>query len=85
MPYNAGVDYLAKDDQYLEFPENQQSKWGDMTTSMQKYIRVALTINRPSKLFDVSSPSHITDPIDKLLKRIEDEQEAIQKLKDLNS
>ena len=85
LPYNAGVDYLAKDDQYLEFPENQQSKWGDMTTSMQKYIRVALTINRPSKLFDVSSPSHITDPIDKLLKRIEDEQEAIQKLKDLNS
>tara|TARA_B100000131_G_scaffold322292_1_gene375730 strand:+ start:675 stop:1538 length:864 start_codon:yes stop_codon:yes gene_type:complete len=85
LPYNDGVGYLAKDDQYLVFPEGNEDKYADMTYAMEAYIRVALTIHRPSKLFDVSSPSHITDPVEKLLKNIEERQAAVQKLKDLNS
>ena len=85
LPYNDGVGYLAKDDQYLEFPEGTENKYADMTYAMEAYIRVALTIYRPSKLFDVSSPSHITDPVERLLKSIEERQAAVQKLKDLNS
>ncbi len=82
LPYNTGVDYLATDDQTIEFPSG---KYSDLERVMEEYVRLALRIRRPSKLFEYPSVSNITDPIDALVKRIEDEQEAVQKLRDMQT
>lgn len=82
LPYNAGVAYLATDEQYIDFPSD---KYSNLERVMSDWVRLALMIRRPSKGFDVPTVSSISDPIDALVKRIENEQEALQKLKDLHS
>ena len=82
LPYNAGVAYLATDEQFIDFPSD---KYSNLERVMSDWVRLALMIRRPSKGFDVPTISSISDPIDALVKRIENEQEALQKLKDLHS
>lgn len=82
VPYNAGVDYLATDEQFIDFPS---AKFSNLERVMNDWIRIALLIRRPTKGFNVPTVSSISDPIEALVKRIEEEQAALQALKDLHS
>ena len=83
LPYNSGVAYLATDEQYCDFPGTPDAE-RKMDDAMLDYIRVAVRIKAPtSKGFNLNLPgiSHMTDPIDGLIKQIELEQAIVDQMK----
>ena len=83
LPYNGGVAYLSTEDQFLDFPGTPGAE-RKMDNAMLDYIRVAIRIKAPLvKGFDLSVPgiSHMTDPVDALIKRIEEEQAIVDQMK----
>ena len=73
LPYNSGATYLGSDDQWVTFP-GKDIPGGAMEEAMRRYVDIALQLSRPSPLFNVSDISHLTDPVEVLIKQIEREQ-----------
>jgi len=83
LPYNSGVAYLATDEQYCDFPGTPDAE-RKMDAAMLDYLRVAVRIKAPTtKGFNLNIPgiSHMTDPIDGLIKQIELEQAIVDQMK----
>ena len=83
LPYNSGVAYLSTDEQYCDFPGTPDAE-RKMDSAMLDYIRVAVRIKAPtSKGFNLNIPgvSHMSDPIDGLIKQIELEQAIVDQMK----
>lgn len=83
LPYNSGVAYLSTDEQYCDFPGTPDSE-RKMDQAMLEYIRVAVRIKAPTtKGFNLNIPgiSHMTDPVDELIKQIELEQAIVDQMK----
>ena len=48
---------------------------------MKRYVDIALQLSRPAPLFNVSDISHLTDPVEVLIKQIEREQALLEEAK----
>lgn len=73
LPFNEGATYLGSDDQWITFP-GKDTPGGAMEEAMKRYVDLALQLARPAPLFNVSNISHITDPVESLIKQIEADQ-----------
>ena len=80
LPYNSGATYLGSDDQWVTFP-GKDIPGGAMEEAMRRYVDIALQLSRPSPLFNVSDISHLTDPVEVLIKQIEREQALLDEAK----
>ena len=80
LPYNSGATYLGSDDQWVTFP-GKDIPGGAMEEAMRRYVDIALELSRPSPLFNVSDISHLTDPVEVLIKQIEREQALLDEAK----
>ena len=80
LPYNEGATYLGSDDQWVTFP-GKDVPGGAMEETMKRYIDIALQLSRPAPLFNVSDISHLTDPVEVLIKQIEREQALLDEAK----
>ena len=84
LPHNAGVDYLATDEQYVQFPPDASSTTADMDSLdyiMHEYVNLALKFSRPAPHFNVPSISHLTDPVEILIAQIEEDQKKLDEAK----
>ena len=80
LPYNEGATYLGSDDQWVTFP-GKDVPGGAMEETMKRYVDIALQLSRPAPLFNVSDISHLTDPVEVLIKQIEREQALLDEAK----
>ena len=80
LPYNEGATYLGSDDQWITFP-GKDVPGGAMEETMKRYVDIALQLSRPAPLFNVSDISHLTDPVEVLIKQIEREQALLDEAK----
>ena len=80
LPYNEGATYLGSDDQWITFP-GKDVPGGAMEETMKRYVDIAIQLSRPAPLFNVSDISHLTDPVEILIKQIEREQALLDEAK----
>ena len=80
LPYNEGATYLGSDDQWVTFP-GKDVPGGAMEETMKRYVDIAIQLSRPAPLFNVSDISHLTDPVEVLIKQIEREQALLDEAK----
>ena len=52
-----------------------------MEETMKRYVDIAIQLSRPAPLFNVSNISHLTDPVEILIKQIEREQALLDEAK----
>ena len=84
LPHNAGVGYLATDEQYIQFPPDASSTTADMDSMdyiMHEYVNLALKFSRPAPYYNVPSSSHLTDPVEILIAQIEEDQKKLDEAK----
>ena len=84
LPYNAGVAYLSNEEQFIQFPPASDRTNADITgldEVMSEYVMLALRFSRPTALFNVPSFSHITDPVEMLIKQMERDQQLLDEAK----
>tara|TARA_B100000287_G_scaffold160640_1_gene151519 strand:+ start:17321 stop:18178 length:858 start_codon:yes stop_codon:yes gene_type:complete len=79
LPYNEGVAYLSTDEQYVSFPPHGTG--AGMEEAMQRFVMLAIQFHRPAPLFNGPNISHITDPVEALVARIEQEQKLLDEFK----
>jgi len=80
-PYNEGSTYLGSDDQWITFP-GKNTPGGSMELAMKRYVDLAIQLARPAPLFNVPSISHITDPVESLIKQIEKDQAMLKEVQE---
>ncbi len=84
LPHNAGVAYLATDEQFIQFPPASDRTAADINSLdviMSEYVMLALRFSRPAPLFNVPSISHLTDPVEVLIAQIEEDQKKLDEAK----
>ena len=85
LPYNASVGYLASDEQFIQFPPASDRTGTDVSSSMdtimETYIMLACKFMRPSPMFNVSSISHLSDPVEVLIQQMERDQKLLDDAK----
>ena len=84
QPHNAGVAYLASDEQFIQFPPASDRTGADINSLdviMHEYIMLALKFSRPAPHYNVPSISHLTDPVEILIAQIEEDQKKLDEAK----
>jgi len=84
LPHNAGVAYLATDEQFIQFPpasDKTAANSSSLDVVMREYVMLALRFSRPAPLFNVPSISHLTDPVEILIAQIEEDQKKLDEAK----
>ena len=81
LPYNEGVGYLETDEQWVLYgPKNEG---GSLEAAMRNYMELAIKLAKPHPAFNYPNfaPSAIADPIDTMLRRLEEEKAELETLK----
>ena len=86
QPHNAGVAYLASDEQFIQFPPDSDKTaaagyQNQLDLIMHEYVMLALRFSRPAPLYNVPSSSHLTDPVEVLIAQIEEDQKKLDEAK----
>ena len=84
LPHNAGVAYLASDEQFVQFPpasDKTSANTSSLDVVMREYVMLALRFSRPAPMYNVPSISHLTDPVEILIAQIEADQKKLDEAK----